>query len=61
MSQSLEVTLLRKRKLEEQFLLKLQSGPRLEKNSLTFSMDNILSNWEACMVCGLAKERRLTF
>ena len=24
-------------------------------------MDDSLSNWESCMVCGLTKERRLTF
>eukprot|EP00268_Persea_americana_P021089 TRINITY_DN21101_c0_g1_i1.p1 TRINITY_DN21101_c0_g1~~TRINITY_DN21101_c0_g1_i1.p1 ORF type:complete len:199 (+),score=31.91 TRINITY_DN21101_c0_g1_i1:157-753(+) len=54
------MSFLRRRKFEEQSLLELQSGP-LTKELSNFSMHGILSNWKACMVCGLTKERRSTF
>ena len=39
----------------------LEGSPVARKELSNFSMDDILSNWEACMLCGLTKERRLTF
>lgn len=50
--------------LEELFTwvnLRIAKRAMVRKKFIIFSLDNILLNWKACLVCGTSRRRRIVF